>query len=1504
MISVRSRDGRKDLGLGLGVEMEDAELEEGEALRYQDEDGDSTIDPDIALSYIGEKLQNVLGHFQKDFEGGVSAENLGAKFGGYGSFLPSHQRSPSWSHTRTPEVHNCDSPRSPRKLHTEDRRQNSLASSSASPSARPHATSGKTSLMAKTDVSLPSRHAEEFSMKRGDVKKSVNSSDQRTLKVRIKVGTENLSTQKNAEIYSGLGLVISPSSSLDDSPKASEGLFGEQLDAPEKSPTSILQIMTSLPTGQLLSPLSEDLINLIERRKLRVKSESKPFDKTSTEKSRVLVNGSHSSRSNQKVPGQKKLKSSERDDAFSKDLTNDRNNGDQDNTGSLLQKEKETDIDTLGCEELVSNALKLPLLSSSQSTVADPKNGTPTAMHRESAQDIGRVEKLGRRMGSSGKVSESKRGNLVNGVPAYAQLDVLKAAKYHASEQSESNVFKGNKALTSEPTDQLVADSSVTRKNVKSSHANGLWSKTDSHDLKKDHEKPGRDRYTELFGAAEDDNESMSGEMNNMGRLNSDPQLVGKRNLSEHHSTPKEKCNVKNSEKSRPPEKYPRVDSHVAPHHGNRPSSEAPMGTIQKDKEDWVLCEKCTKWRLLPLDIDPESLPKKWVCRMLSWLPGMNRCNIPEDVTNNAIRALYPPAALVPAPTSEIQHNQLNNSILNSVGVSSVDARYPGQEHQNIDIRTATINGKKKHESTNAANSTDLDGSTHSKSRKKNISASGKESSHVEMHNDNVKDKKVPAAYGSDKDLKIRSKRESDLDGSRVSKRIKSEELLDDQHWSSDNGEAFSKAGRGSTNPSRNARRKHTNHDDSRADTKKNIMAGMNSEMHVSNTSDGSLLHSIKSDDKDCVRKRKGSEIHKEPPSSSGRHHQDSGDLMEEMSENDHRKEKKARLSKSGAKETSGSKASLEPDKQSRGAKEQHYTQYPSNAQPADYLKSDKNSVQHSVAANSSSSKVSGSRKNKTSTQEVKGSPVESVSSSPIRFPNFNGDKFSSTRRISGGEDDRGIDRTGIIKRDPDLAVNDHDTDVYRDQLHQSNQYASEKRSSDQCQVEENIEPDQYQNSASHSKKSEGLTSHSKNRDGASGSDLDKHKTKGTDFSHDSLNHVHSYEEKSKSRRNKSDEKNGSSGKADRFIAKKEAAGGTLIESKSQDKKQNFQQEHGIEKLPKKSDQTEVYGSTKSHSLPPLAKVQTETDPGSQKQKVVKVLAVNGFDNGDSLKAPNQSKKAENLNGQPITSRHPTPNSHKVRDVEAPSPMRKDSSNYAANSALKEAKDLKHLADRLKNSGSADSIGFYFQSMLKFLHGAFLLETGRSEGIKHNEIMHSMHIYGDTAKLLEYYAHEYEKSKDMAAAALAHKCAEVAYMRVVYFSNTSASRDRIELQTALQIVPPGESPSSSASDVDNLNHPENTDKAALGKVVDSPQVSGSHIITSRSRAGLLKLLNFTQDVNHAMEASRKSRMALTAATSKLGDKEISSLKKALDFDFQDVEGFLRLVRVAMEAISL
>ncbi|KAK8540920.1 hypothetical protein V6N13_060971 [Hibiscus sabdariffa] len=106
--------------------MEEVDLEEGEACSYNDnnDEFDAITDPEndlSSLSYIDEKIQNVLGHFQKDFEGGVSAENLGAKFGGYGSFLPTYTRSPPPK--GTPKVQSC---RSPQKMTSEDGRQNSI----------------------------------------------------------------------------------------------------------------------------------------------------------------------------------------------------------------------------------------------------------------------------------------------------------------------------------------------------------------------------------------------------------------------------------------------------------------------------------------------------------------------------------------------------------------------------------------------------------------------------------------------------------------------------------------------------------------------------------------------------------------------------------------------------------------------------------------------------------------------------------------------------------------------------------------------------------------------------------------------------------------------------------------------------------------------------------------------------------------------------------------------------------------------------------------------------------------------------------------------------------------------------------------------------------------------------------------------------------------------------------------------------------------------------------
>ncbi|CAL5397529.1 unnamed protein product [Camellia sinensis] len=170
----------------------------------------------------------------------------------------------------------------------------------------------------KRDIGMSLEHCVDESSSRCElVKNCAQLSDQKTLKVRTKVGSDNLSTQKNAEIYTGLGLDISPSSLLNESPTNSEGFSREPLDAPEESPTSILQIMTSFPVhgNLLLYPLPDDLIYMTEKEKLKGEIKPRRVVKSSQESS----NGSDSARGNDKVLGGKKLKSFERN-AFSVEL--------------------------------------------------------------------------------------------------------------------------------------------------------------------------------------------------------------------------------------------------------------------------------------------------------------------------------------------------------------------------------------------------------------------------------------------------------------------------------------------------------------------------------------------------------------------------------------------------------------------------------------------------------------------------------------------------------------------------------------------------------------------------------------------------------------------------------------------------------------------------------------------------------------------------------------------------------------------------------------------------------------------------------------------------------------------------------------------------------------------------------------------------------------------------------------------------------------------------------
>ncbi|KAL4355426.1 hypothetical protein GQ457_06G029790 [Hibiscus cannabinus] len=250
-----------------------------------------------------------------------------------------------------------------------------------------------------------------------------------------------------------------------------------------------------------------------------------------------------------------------------------------------------------------------------------------------------------------------------------------------------------------------------------------------------------------------------------------------------------------------------------------------------------------------------------------------------------------------------------------------------------------------------------------------------------------------------------------------------------------------------------------------------------------------------------------------------------------------------------------------------------------------------------------------------------------------------------------------------------------------------------------------------------------------------------------------------------------------------RSDAKPDATGGSTM-------KQDLVQDRNGEKYKKrfnveKYDHAEIaYGRGNSLSLPPAGGTQNKMltgcpfpVSGSQKGN-----RADRSQAGDALKV---QKQADHQNGsQHSSSRNTASGGYRIMDVDAPS--------QAATNALKEAKDLKHLADRLKNSGSnVESTALYFQAALKFLLSASLIESGKSESNKHGEMIQSVQMYSSTAKLCEFCAHEYERLKDVASASLAYKCMEVAYMRVIYSSHANASRDRHELQTALQMVPPG-----------------------------------------------------------------------------------------------------------------
>ncbi|KAJ4828498.1 hypothetical protein Tsubulata_012463 [Turnera subulata] len=1682
MISVGRRDARKELGLGFGGgerAMEDTELEEGEAWSYHNntnnDDFDASIDPDIDLSYIDEKLQNVLGHFQKDFEGGVSAENLGAKFGGYGSFLPTYQRSPVWSQPKTPPktVHGNAS-RSPNSLQLEGGRHSSVSSSnapqsvrlepatsSAVPSGLPKASSSLIE-SAKQEMHMPPVH---FAEAESVNKKSANLSDQKLLKVRIKVGSDNLSTRKNAAIYSEIGLDASPTSSLDDSPSESEGMSHEPQDALFESPFHIIQIMTSFPVrgALLLSPLPDDLIYLKEKEKFP--KETGYLPRASQESSDIVAIRPDSVKRDRKMLGEKKVKSLARNENSAESKYENKKHFRSGINGILT---KEMELDTSACEELVSNTLKLPLLSSSELALGDAIKGLgkPSTMHKTEVQDKGSSGLLKEepllpmltpengwvddsKSSDAAKLSEDKKATALDSDGLFSRKDSHhEGEKPHDSLKLDFNVSKGRKSLndgSSDPSKQIAdkraassEQESVKLPSVKvrssegkkkskggQSHGNAAVdaskdsSRVGTPSLPKGKKNIGRDgsinkgeseefklksagdRYKDFFGDIETEQEeirmSPSERSHEHGLKDSD---MVQRSTHPMIIESRERSASRKADKLMPPEAFPGASSVSSqrPSDGTLSANAGAAPAPAMEEDNWVCCDKCQTWRLLPPGKNPNDLPEKWVCSMLNWLPGMNRCGFSEEETTLGTRMHFfsNPTVVMPEGTfSGIQRHDQSLQNIASHSLLACGKKKPcSKEFTNLphkDGATQLSNSVKKSISNGILNNPESDSLKLSKS----IDPS------LEKHKHKIKEKRKVLDNNSEggvsKRSKLKGKMDSDQDYSRAMKKIKTEGLKED--WMSDHGGAtgkvdpstsnvFPKLSSGKARSDYNAR---TSSKDSLCDiTDRGQIAAKRPKNELQIPLDNGSIDMGKGNDtvRDAPRKRKASDssdalIYSGSALIAGYHLQDG---KSEFREGDYRKDKKPKVSRSEGKEGSGSKGHGRTDRKGSHRKNQQPGKDPGSTlsqrslEGTDSLKRDSGSMHPSAAATSSSSKVSGSHKTKSNLHDVKGSPVESVSSSPMRV--LKPDKLTSARknatqkddsidagvfkagslrRLSDHEDDRGSDRSGMARREKALDVTHHGSlessvlDFQENELNlvsggkakvqivpssdnanrhmngaaefldQDASYPDKMAASDRCHGDGGPNGCHHQMNGSRPKKyGKGSSSRSKDKNRTSVSVVDNDKVVVADSFNgqgplyevrppDGKHKNEEFRVKTEQNENRyvdqrdNEVQVGANSRREGQPNTDEHTGPDVKVSATCDPEMTF--------TPKQNmllDGEMDSGRRKLLSTPPTLGAQNETLPHSHKVSEVNndvpANSSNGVNEPKPSKPIRKIDHADGVNQTNSSSKTSLSNGHRARDLDAPSPVKRDTSSQAATNALKEAKNLKHLADRLKNNGSnLESTRLYFEAALKFLHGASLLETSSSDNARTGEMIQSMQVYSSTAKLCEFCAHEYEKSKDMAAAALAYKCMEVAYMRVIYSSHSSANRDRHELQMALQMVPPGESPSSSASDIDNLNHPTTADKVPLPKGVSSPQVTGTHMIAARNRPNFVRLLNFAQDVNFAMEASRKSRNAFAAANASLGESRsgegISSIKTALDFNFQDVDGLLRLVRLAIEAIS-
>ena len=80
--------------------------------------------------------------------------------------------------------------------------------------------------------------------------------------------------------------------------------------------------------------------------------------------------------------------------------------------------------------------------------------------------------------------------------------------------------------------------------------------------------------------------------------------------------------------------KKPRKSLSVDP---TTPRAEDRSVTPAVTSDQWVQCDKCSKWRRVPFDVDVDQLPKVWYCHMNTWAVQYAKCGVVQEKTTKKV---------------------------------------------------------------------------------------------------------------------------------------------------------------------------------------------------------------------------------------------------------------------------------------------------------------------------------------------------------------------------------------------------------------------------------------------------------------------------------------------------------------------------------------------------------------------------------------------------------------------------------------------------------------------------------------------------------------------------------------------------------------------------------------------------------------------------------------------------------------------------------------------------